>query len=106
MDEPLNLIPDLSSFPDCEERRRAEDLHQKLGILIADLHELDEPSLQTRWQEANKTWWEMNAMMGALIGKTMDLRRQRLRWIWSLTLSSVALLISLLSLALDLRGGA
>lgn len=95
------FLPDLANFPDCEEKRRVENLGQKIGLLIREQAEnrKDFAKVKELHNQLNETWWEANTCMGALIAKTINENKSDRRWRISMWMSIVALFISLCSLA-------
>jgi hypothetical protein len=97
--EKYDFLPDMSIFPDCEEKRRIENLAQKLELQLGEMTpEKDMKELRVLNLRLSETWWEMNATMGALVAKLAKESKQDMRWKVSIILSSLALIISILNM--------
>ncbi|MCE5319172.1 MAG: hypothetical protein LLG04_17645 [Parachlamydia sp.] len=98
MEEQSSLLPNMKDFPDCEEKRHVINLAQKLELHLEKMtpdKSFDE--IRKLHEESNEIWWEMNSTIGALIAKSSRDLKQDKRWLISLVLSIIALLVSLFS---------
>jgi hypothetical protein len=96
-------LPDLSDYPDSESRRRAENLSHELDLILTEMSgtETSIEKLRELNKHANRIWWEMNANIGKLLSESRIERQQDTRSKLNLTLSIVAILISIGSLTLS-----
>ncbi len=94
-----SFLPDMSAFPDCEEKRQIENLAQKLELQLSKMTpENGINEIEVLHKEANELWWEMNTCMGALVTRTVKEAKQNKRWLLSLSLSVIAIILSIISI--------
>jgi hypothetical protein len=97
--EKFSFLPDMSIFPDCEEKRLIENLAQKLELQLGKMTpDKDMDEVRVLNNKASETWWKMNATMGALVAKVAKESKQDRKWKVSIILSSLALIISILNM--------
>ena len=72
MNTTSTLIPDLSPYPDCEERRKIQNLGQKLEGLLAQYPQSDDEEIRKHHALVNETYWELNCALGSLLSKTFE----------------------------------
>jgi len=103
-------LPDMSVYPDCQERREIENLAAKLELKMSDMVE-DKENLEKYSAECNEIWWTINAKMGALVDKKNQLLDKSLvekkinkRWIWTTIIAGIALILSIVQLILKMFG--
>lgn len=102
MPDNASWLPDLTAFPDCEERRRVENLSQEMELLLQK--QADTPDLveaQKIHDRMNRIWFEANATVGALVARVAIEQRQTRRWRVETVVAYVALAVALLSLVLN-----
>jgi len=96
-----NFLPDMSDYPDCEEKRIIMNLAQQLENKLVQM-DGEQQNIDKYHEDANKIYWELNAKMGALCYKMKKEAIEAKRFVWPLILSIAAFIISLLALILNL----
>jgi len=91
-----DFLPDMSEYPDCEEKRIVMNLAQKLEIKLEDMFS-DKQKFDKYHREANEIYWELNAKMGTLCYKTRKDSFEKKKFVWPLIISIIAFVISLLT---------
>ncbi len=101
MVEQSTLLPNMKSYPDCEEKRHLENLVQKLDLHLEKMNDKnkDFKEIQELHEKANEIWWEMNVTMGALIAKKKQYKKDYL----SIILSIIAIVVASTSLFVSSR---
>ncbi len=94
----FKYLPDMSKFPDCEEKRRVINLAQKLEIQLKKYTSENREKLEQIHEESNEIYWEINATMGALVAKKVDQTKHSQMWRVSLIISISALILSTISI--------
>jgi len=96
------ILPDLSAFPDCEEKRQLINYAQKLEVYLGRYHNLSGEELIKHHDDTNEIWWQMNATMGKLVAKVINERKEWIRWTIDRLFSFLAILVSIIALVVSI----